>query len=240
MINHHEHSKRVWSVVYNPAEPTMYASGSDDCSGKVVQQINCIIILYSIAADSSPFLPLSLAVKLWCTSRPHSIYKIDAKANVCSVRFHPVERHYLAYGSAGQHTLFSVVIFKKIFFFFLCLQIMPSIILTSVTLGNSYLSSKVIVKQSLTFTLSAQQKWFQRKSPVNYSSPRYLIYTIPEWFIGQQTVSSNCGTSKKVKSFELTEDIRTRRTLWAWQCVMTSYHVVSKDLFTRPTLMDRP
>ena len=118
MINHHEHSKRVWSVVYNPAEPTMYASGSDDCSGKVVQQIKCIIILYSIAADSSPFLPLSLAVKLWCTSRPHSIYKIDAKANVCSVRFHPVERHYLAYGSAGQHTLFSVVIFKKIFFFF--------------------------------------------------------------------------------------------------------------------------
>ena len=33
MINHQEHSKRVWSVVYNPAEPTMYASGSDDCTG---------------------------------------------------------------------------------------------------------------------------------------------------------------------------------------------------------------
>ena len=33
LVNHQEHSKRVWSVVYNPAEPTMYASGSDDCTG---------------------------------------------------------------------------------------------------------------------------------------------------------------------------------------------------------------
>ena len=46
---------------------------------------------------------LLYVVKLWCTSRPHSIFKIDAKANVCSVRFHPVERHYLAYGSAGHY-----------------------------------------------------------------------------------------------------------------------------------------
>ena len=33
LVNHQEHSKRVWSVVYNPSEPTMYASGSDDCTG---------------------------------------------------------------------------------------------------------------------------------------------------------------------------------------------------------------
>lgn len=93
MINHQEHSKRVWSVVYNPAEPTMYASGSDDCTGNTQVAHTSNIAMYS---------SLSLiSVKLWCTSRPHSIFKIDAKANVCSVRFHPVERHYLAYGSAG-------------------------------------------------------------------------------------------------------------------------------------------
>ena len=110
MINHQEHSKRVWSVVYNPAEPTMYASGSDDCTGNTQVTHTSDVAMYSPLHISPPppFLSLSLhlppfpiSVKLWCTSRPHSIFKIDAKANVCSVRFHPVERHYLAYGSAG-------------------------------------------------------------------------------------------------------------------------------------------
>ena len=98
MINHQEHSKRVWSVVYNPAEPTMYASGSDDCTGNaltITTNDGCL----------PPSISLGVLVKLWCTSRPHSIFKIDTKANVCSVRFHPVERHYLAYGSAGQFSL---------------------------------------------------------------------------------------------------------------------------------------
>ena len=54
---------------------------------------------------TSPAFSLSILVKLWSTSRPHSIFKIDTKANVCSVRFHPVERHYLAYGSAGNLAL---------------------------------------------------------------------------------------------------------------------------------------
>ncbi len=31
--SHHEHNERVWSVVYNPMEPTLYASGSDDSTG---------------------------------------------------------------------------------------------------------------------------------------------------------------------------------------------------------------
>ena len=31
--SHHEHNKRVWSVVYNPTEPMLYASGSDDSTG---------------------------------------------------------------------------------------------------------------------------------------------------------------------------------------------------------------
>lgn len=49
-------------------------------------------------------------MKLWSTSRPHSIYTIDAKANVCSVRFHPVDRHYLAYGSAGRVYRWSMLV----------------------------------------------------------------------------------------------------------------------------------
>ncbi len=31
--SHHEHNKRVWSVVYNATEPTFYTSGSDDSTG---------------------------------------------------------------------------------------------------------------------------------------------------------------------------------------------------------------
>lgn len=31
--SHHEHNKRVWSVVYSPTEPMLYASGSDDSTG---------------------------------------------------------------------------------------------------------------------------------------------------------------------------------------------------------------
>ena len=96
LVNLQEHSKRVWSVVYNPSEPTMYASGSDDCTGT----LQCVIIVCCMSSSLS--LSLSLSVKLWCNSRPHSIFTIDAKANVCSVRFHPVDRHYLAYGSAGR------------------------------------------------------------------------------------------------------------------------------------------
>ena len=61
--------------------------------------LNLLTLSHISFFSSSP-----LVVKLWCTSRPHSIFKIDAKANVCSVRFHPVERHYLAYGSAGHYT----------------------------------------------------------------------------------------------------------------------------------------
>ena len=34
--SHHEHNKRVWSVVYNATEPTLYASGSDDSTGMYI------------------------------------------------------------------------------------------------------------------------------------------------------------------------------------------------------------
>ena len=32
---HQEHDQRVWSVAYNPQEPTLFASGSDDCTVKL-------------------------------------------------------------------------------------------------------------------------------------------------------------------------------------------------------------
>lgn len=40
-LSHHEHNKRVWSVVYNPMEPKLYASGSDDSTGNA-----CMVRIY--------------------------------------------------------------------------------------------------------------------------------------------------------------------------------------------------
>ena len=30
---HHEHNSRIWNVAFNSADPTVYISGSDDCTG---------------------------------------------------------------------------------------------------------------------------------------------------------------------------------------------------------------
>lgn len=73
-----EHSRRVWSVAYSPQEPSLFASGSDDCT-----------------------------VKLWSHGQPNSIFSFSARANICSVKFNPHSRYLLAYGSAdhGVHYL---------------------------------------------------------------------------------------------------------------------------------------
>ena len=68
-----EHGRRVWSVAYNPQEPTLFASGSDDCT-----------------------------VKLWSMGQPNSIFSFSARANICSVKFNPHSRYMLAYGSADH------------------------------------------------------------------------------------------------------------------------------------------
>lgn len=70
---HQEHGRRVWSVAYNPQEPTLFASGSDDCT-----------------------------VKLWSMGQPNSIFSFSARANICSVKFNPHSRYLLAYGSADH------------------------------------------------------------------------------------------------------------------------------------------
>ncbi|XP_038685366.1 protein SPA1-RELATED 3-like [Tripterygium wilfordii] len=68
-----EHEKRVWSIDFSSADPTMLASGSDD---------GC--------------------VKLWSINQGVSIGTIKTKANVCCVQFPMNSSRYLAFGSADH------------------------------------------------------------------------------------------------------------------------------------------
>ena len=63
----------MWSVAYNPQEPTLFGSGSDDCT-----------------------------VKLWSMGQPSSIFSFSARANICSVKFNPHNCYHLAYGSSDH------------------------------------------------------------------------------------------------------------------------------------------
>lgn len=68
-----EHEKRCWSVDFNRMDPKLLASGSDDSK-----------------------------VKLWSTNVEHSVACLEAKANVCCVKFNPESRFHLAFGSADH------------------------------------------------------------------------------------------------------------------------------------------
>ncbi|KAL3195066.1 hypothetical protein MRX96_016018 [Rhipicephalus microplus] len=68
-----EHEKRCWSVDFNKADTKIIASGSDDAK-----------------------------VKLWSLSCDHSVASLEAKANVCCVKFNPDSRYHLALGSADH------------------------------------------------------------------------------------------------------------------------------------------
>lgn len=68
-----EHEKRCWSVDFNKMDPNLLASGSDDSK-----------------------------VKLWYTNQERSVSSIEAKANVCCVKFNPESRYHLAFGSADH------------------------------------------------------------------------------------------------------------------------------------------
>ncbi|KAL4457892.1 hypothetical protein ABPG75_012757 [Micractinium tetrahymenae] len=67
------HSKRIWSVDFCAADPTLLASGSDDCS-----------------------------VKFWSTKSASSVAQVDAAANVCAVRWRPGSSTELGVGSADH------------------------------------------------------------------------------------------------------------------------------------------
>ncbi|KAK2650117.1 hypothetical protein Ddye_017606 [Dipteronia dyeriana] len=66
-----EHKKRAWSVDFSQADPTKFASGSDDCS-----------------------------VKLWSINEKSSIAAILNSGNICCVQFSEFNSHLLAFGSA--------------------------------------------------------------------------------------------------------------------------------------------
>nr|XP_026496052.1 E3 ubiquitin-protein ligase COP1-like [Vanessa tameamea] len=68
-----EHDKRCWSVHFNRADVRLLASGSDDAR-----------------------------VKLWSLNAERSVATLEAKFNVCCVRFNPRSSCHLAFGSADH------------------------------------------------------------------------------------------------------------------------------------------
>ncbi|KAG6464318.1 E3 ubiquitin-protein ligase COP1 [Manduca sexta] len=68
-----EHDKRCWSVHFNRADVRLLASGSDDAR-----------------------------VKLWALNADRSVATLEAKFNVCCVRFNPRSSCHLAFGSADH------------------------------------------------------------------------------------------------------------------------------------------
>ncbi|XP_058790586.1 E3 ubiquitin-protein ligase COP1-like [Phymastichus coffea] len=69
----HEHEKRCWSIDFNNVDTRLIASGSDDAR-----------------------------VKLWSLNVDHSVASLEAKANVCCVKFNPRSSCHLAFGSADH------------------------------------------------------------------------------------------------------------------------------------------
>lgn len=68
-----EHEKRCWSIDFNDVDTRLIASGSDDARVK----------LYSLQVE-------------------HSIATLEARANICCVKFNPKSSYHLAYGSADH------------------------------------------------------------------------------------------------------------------------------------------
>lgn len=98
-----EHEKRCWSVDFNLMDPKLLASGSDDAKGRRGMQYLKIMFPPCI----SPYIFLcmlfsSSSVKLWSTNLDNSVASIEAKANVCCVKFSPTSRYHLAFGCAGE------------------------------------------------------------------------------------------------------------------------------------------
>ena len=46
-----------------------------------------------------------ILVKLWSTKMEHSVATLEAKANVCCVKFNPSSRYNIAFGSAGKDNI---------------------------------------------------------------------------------------------------------------------------------------
>ncbi|KAJ6752061.1 hypothetical protein OIU85_002480 [Salix viminalis] len=77
-----EHERRVWSIDFSSADPTMLASGSDDGSVKLWSINQAMILLHLLDGVS--------------------IGSIETKANVCSVQFPLDSSRSIAFGSADH------------------------------------------------------------------------------------------------------------------------------------------
>ncbi|CAF0923949.1 unnamed protein product [Didymodactylos carnosus] len=71
-----EHERRSWSVDFCSSDPKLLASCSDDCR-----------------------------VKIWSMHNDYSVTTIDAKSNVCCVKFKPDSQYNIAFGTA-DHNLY--------------------------------------------------------------------------------------------------------------------------------------
>jgi len=71
-----EHEKRSWSVDFCASDPKLLASCSDDCR-----------------------------VKIWSMHNDYSVTTIDAKSNVCCVKFKPDSQYNIVFGTA-DHNLY--------------------------------------------------------------------------------------------------------------------------------------
>jgi len=74
--NWKEHSRRVWSVDFSLAKPTLLSSSSEDNT-----------------------------VKIWCINQPKSVSTIKCKIGACIVRFNPFVPDQIAVGSA-DHSIY--------------------------------------------------------------------------------------------------------------------------------------
>ena len=68
-----ENEKRCWSMKFDLVDTKLIASGRDDAR-----------------------------VKLWSTNMSHSVASLEAKANVCCVKFNPSSCYHLAFGLADH------------------------------------------------------------------------------------------------------------------------------------------
>ena len=55
-----------------------------------------------------------VSVKLWSTNLDNSVASIEAKANVCCVKFSPTSRYHLAFGCAGKSRVGFMLFIKKV------------------------------------------------------------------------------------------------------------------------------
>lgn len=76
-------------------DPKLLASGSDDAKGNYIMMFQLQVHPPFTHCFSSP-------VKLWSTNLDNSVASIEAKANVCCVKFSPTSRYHLAFGCAGK------------------------------------------------------------------------------------------------------------------------------------------